>query len=246
VSAADASLTKKGALIAMNMNPKTSPTRPQTLRFSPTAWAKLLYLRDAGDTEIGGFGISPNDDLLFIEDIRLVPQTCTWVHVAFDDMAVADFFDAQVDAGRQPEQFARLWLHTHPGRSAEPSATDEANFSRVFGGTDWAVMFILARGGQTYARLRCNVGPGADVTLSVDVDYRRPFSCSDCEAWQAEYAACIRVLEPEQPPPAHKTRSSASGSERPLDLRWREDWNEYVSGEQAFEETEYGYFRDHF
>ena len=61
-----------------------------------------------------------------------------------------------------------------PGRSAEPSATDEATFSRVFGGADWAVMFILARGGQTYARLRCNVGPGADVKLPVDVDYRSP------------------------------------------------------------------------
>ena len=28
------------------------------LRLSPTAWAKLLYLRDAGDSEVGGFGIS--------------------------------------------------------------------------------------------------------------------------------------------------------------------------------------------
>ena len=198
----------------MKTNPKPSPTPPQVLRFSPTAWAKLLYLRDAGDTEIGGFGISPKEDLLFIEDIRLVPQTCTWVHVAFDDMAVADFFDAQVDAGRQPEQFARLWLHTHPGRSAEPSATDEATFSRVFGGADWAVMFILARGGQTYARLRCNVGPGADVKLPVDVDYGRHFDRSDCEAWQAEYEACVRVPESEQPPTANKASLAAAETRR--------------------------------
>src|SRR4051812_35743192 len=38
------------------------------LRFSPTAWAKLLFLRDIGDTEVGGFGITPADDLLFVED----------------------------------------------------------------------------------------------------------------------------------------------------------------------------------
>jgi proteasome lid subunit RPN8/RPN11 len=236
----------KGAQTVMKTNPKPSPTPPQVLRFSPTAWAKLLYLRDAGDTEIGGFGISPKEDLLFIEDIRLVPQTSTWVHVAFDDMAVADFFDAQVDAGRQPEQFARLWLHTHPGRSAEPSATDEATFSRVFGGADWAVMFILARGGQTYARLRCNVGPGAELKLPVDVDYCRPFDRSDREAWRAEYKACVRVPEFEQQPPSIKTVPTARDSERSLDFRWREDWDEYVNGEQPFEEAEYGYIRDYF
>ena len=42
---------------------------PPSLRFSPTAWAKLLYLRDLGDTEVGGFGISAADDLLYVEDI---------------------------------------------------------------------------------------------------------------------------------------------------------------------------------
>ena len=38
-----------------------------TLRFSPTAWAKLLFLRDADDTEVGGFGISSANDPLLIE-----------------------------------------------------------------------------------------------------------------------------------------------------------------------------------
>ena len=40
---------------------------PPMLRFSPTAWAKLFYLRDLGDTEVGGFGISDPDDLLYVE-----------------------------------------------------------------------------------------------------------------------------------------------------------------------------------
>ena len=43
-----------------------------TLRFSPTAWAKLLYLRDRGQTEVGGFGITASDDLLRVEDVQLV------------------------------------------------------------------------------------------------------------------------------------------------------------------------------
>ena len=49
---------------------------PQGLRLSPTAWAKLLYLRDASDSEVGGFGISAADDLLYIDDVALVRQNC--------------------------------------------------------------------------------------------------------------------------------------------------------------------------
>ena len=147
-------------------------------------------------TEIGGFGLAAQDDLLLVEDVRLVLQTCTATHVEFDDTSVADLFDDEVDAGRPPEQFARLWLHTHPGNSAEPSRTDEQTFARAFGGTDWALMFILARGGQTYARLRYHLGPGADVQLPVEVDYSRPFAASNEALWQSEYDRCVRLELP--------------------------------------------------
>lgn len=115
------------------------------LRFSPTAWAKLLFLREAGETEIGGFGISRRDALLDVNDLVLIPQTTTAVSVEFDDLAVATFFEEQVGHGRQPAEFARIWVHTHPGDCPLPSATDEATFARVFGACDWAVMLILAR-----------------------------------------------------------------------------------------------------
>ena len=82
------------------------------LRFSPTAWAKLLHFRDHGGSEIGGFGITKPEDLLFVEEFASVKQEVSAGSVAFDDAAVADFFDAQVDAGRRPEQFARIWVHS--------------------------------------------------------------------------------------------------------------------------------------
>lgn len=126
-------------------------------------------------------------------------QTCTPVAVEFDDAAVADFFDDQVDLGRQPAEFGRLWIHTHPGNSAQPSGTDEETFARVFGGTDWAVMFNLARGGQTYARLRYHVGPGADVELPVEIDYSQPFFGSDEDRWQDEYDRSVREPLPVLP-----------------------------------------------
>jgi hypothetical protein len=197
--ATDASMNKKGATIAMKnkleKRMRTKSLRLATampvLRFSPTAWAKLLFLRDYGETEVGGFGIAAGDDLLFVEDVQLVKQDCSWAHVAFDDESVADFFDNQVDQGRQPEQFARLWLHTHPGECPQPSLTDEETFDRVFGRSDWAVMFIIAREGQTYARLRFNVGPGGEIEIPVKVDYSRPFSGSDMDAWEQEYLANV-------------------------------------------------------
>ncbi len=148
-------------------------------------------MRDRGPTEIGGFGITEVEDLLYVRDIETICQDATCASVEFDDEAVADFFDRQVDAGRRPEQFARLWIHTHPGGSAQPSVTDERTFSRVFGRCQWAVMFILARGGRSRALLRFNVGPGGQVAIPVEVDYSRPFEASDRDAWEAEYRANI-------------------------------------------------------
>lgn len=170
-----------------------------TLKFAPTAWGKLVYLRDRGPTEIGAFGISDPREPLVITDVALIPQECTAVTVKFDDAGVADFFDTQVDRGRRPEEFARLWLHTHPGESAAPSSTDETTFARVFGKADWAVMFILARGGATYARLRFRAGPGGQLRIPVDVDFSREFTASDQAAWNHAYQENVRKPLPELP-----------------------------------------------
>ena len=182
------------------MSPQASPdidAETAVLRFSPYAWAKLLHLRDAGDTEVGGFGIANSNDLLLIEDFVTVKQTATSASINFNDEAVADFFDQQVDEGHRPEQFARCWIHTHPGNCPNPSCVDEATFARVFGGSDFAIMMILANGGDVYARLRFNVGPGGDVLIPVEVDYGCLFAASDPEAWELEYRTNIQVREME-------------------------------------------------
>jgi proteasome lid subunit RPN8/RPN11 len=186
------------------------------LRFSPTAWAKLLFLRDYGRTEIGGFGISSLDDLLRIEDVQLVRQNCSAIAVEFDDTDVARFFDEQVDAGRTPAEFGRIWIHTHPGDSAQPSLTDEETFSRVFGATDWAVMLILARGGECYCRLRFNAGPTGEILLPVDVDYQPAFGGSDPAAWEQDYLQHV-TPRPVLPP---FVRAGAGGAKEFDDFPW--------------------------
>lgn len=170
------------------------PCNP-VLRFTPTAWAKLQFLLLAGQTEVGGFGVTSPDDLLLVTDFYTVQQDTTSVSVKFDDEAVANYFDDRVDEGRQPQEFGRIWIHTHPGDSPHPSHVDEQTFIRVFGSCDWAIMAIVARGCQTYARLRFNTGPGASIEIPVKVDFKQPFTGSDQEAWATEYLLNIHPQE---------------------------------------------------
>lgn len=204
---------------------------PRTLRFSPYSWAKLLYLRDRGDTEVGGFGICQGDDLLHVDDIALVQQSCTEVTVTFDDESVANFFDSQVDAGLRPEQFARIWIHTHPGASARPSGVDEETFLRVFGSSDWAVMFILAQEGESYARLQFNVGPRGSQKLRVEIDYSQPFTAAEWEHWDQEYLANVRAQGWNDSPIHEKATSVVTGD---TPSSWRDAWHGYT--DQEFQE----------
>lgn len=191
----------------MAKNKNQSPS----LRFSPTAWAKLVFMRDMTDNEVGGFGITKSDDLLFVMDLILVQQKVTVVSVSFDDTSVADFFEHQVEQKRKPEQFARIWLHTHPGNSANPSMTDEDTFDRVFGKCDWSVMFILAQDGSSYARLHFKAGPGGDLKIPVYIDYGCQFDGSDFKGWAEQYKANVakEILLPAAKQLPEKPKESA-------------------------------------
>ena len=189
--------------------------RPPCLTFAPLAWLKLLFFCHSGASEIAGFGITAKDDLLYVEDFVTVCQHSSAVTVALDDQAVADFSDRCVDAGLPPERYLRVWCHTHPGSSAQPSYTDEETFARVFGTCDWAVMFILSRTANTFARLSLNVGPGAETSLPVSVDWAAwpavisdpRFSMASLLAdWQKEFATNIHPVQdhfPTFPTPHH-------------------------------------------
>jgi hypothetical protein len=221
----------KNAATVVKTRWRTRVAPTPTLRFTPTAWANLLFLRDFGNSEVGGFGVAAEDDPLLIEDFRLVRQTCSVITVKFDDEAVADFFDEQVDAGRKPESFFRVWIHTHPGDCAQPSGVDEATFARVFGSADWAIMFIIAEGGETFARLRFNVGPNAEMLIPVEVDYSQPFAGSDYAAWTAEYEANVNE---EATRPLRKVAPLLS-EEDPFAMddeevvaEWKDSWWDYV------------------
>ena len=167
------------------------PHPKHEIQFSPYVWAKLLYFRDKGSTEIGGFGIVSLDNPFYVYDFVTIKQQVTSVSTSFDDTAVADFFDQQTELGRIPKEFARVWLHTHPAIGAKPSGTDERTFFDVFGKCDWAIMFILAKDGEMFSRIRFNVGPGGEVEFKTKINYSLSFPASNFEAWDKEYTENI-------------------------------------------------------
>lgn len=161
-----------------------------------------MFFLHAGETEVGGFGISAADDPLYVQDFVTIKQKTTCMSVAFADDAVADYFDVCIDAGLPPARFARIWCHTHPGQSPQPSMTDEETFARVFGACDWSVMFIVSRAGRTYARLSFAAGPGGAMLIPVQVDWENwPSQVADegaelpkrLLAWIDEYQRSIQA-----------------------------------------------------
>ncbi len=189
-------------------------------------------MRDFGPTEVGGFGICPHNPLL-VEDIQLVQQDCTYTFVAFDDGSVADFFDGQVDRGLRPEHFARIWIHTHPGDNPEPSHTDEKTFARVFGKSDWAVMFILACGGDAYSRLRIGSQPQVEVLTKVVVDYESEFGGCDFGAWQQEYLQNVTASDAFAVGRASRKAPKAPKAPERSETRSSPGWNDNFKGEEA-------------
>ena len=168
---------------------------PGVLRFSPKAWVKVLWFRDRGDTEIAGFGISRKDDPGYVIDFYTVKQEASTASFEMDDDDVNRFLGDCVEQGYHPAEVMRIFLHTHPGNSPHPSGVDENCFSRVFCDSDWGVMFIVAKDGSAYGRVRFNNGPGGVMELDHEVDYSPPFegiSREEYESWEDEYIRNIQ------------------------------------------------------
>jgi len=153
-------------------------------------------VRDIGSTEVAGFGVCGDlDRPMLITDFLMVKQSASAAFVSMDDVGVADFTEDMVDNGLQPFQFLRIWIHTHPGSSPIPSGQDEDTFNEVFGDCHWAIMFILAKEGKTYCRLRWQLEHGPRGTMEIDhsVDFQYPFAASDHDAWDDEYEDTVTV-----------------------------------------------------
>jgi hypothetical protein len=135
------------------------------------AFAKLLWFRKncnentVFDTkypnnsflEVSLMGISAGeegDDLLTVEDFVCVPQECTTGNTEPTDDGMAIYFENMMfDRGIMPNRCGRIWAHTHPGQSPQPSGTDEETYRKWFKDAEFAVMYILAEG-NNYCKIK--------------------------------------------------------------------------------------------
>lgn len=125
------------------------------------------------------------------------------------DDALADYYEEMAAEGLEIRQFGRVWIHTHPQISADPSLVDERTFSERFGDMDWAVMAIISKTGDHYARLKINdsdIPTEQTITWKVDWDalnakLRAPFANTDFGAWADELDYKVEL-----PSQAHEQR----------------------------------------
>lgn len=171
------------------------------LRFSLYAWRKMCYIRDLGDTEVSFFAVSKRDALDLVVDVRMPYQTGFSAFTEFDESRLADFFEDMVEGGFHPEEFGRIWCHTHPGNFATPSSKDEETFTKEFSAPNWAIMFILGKAKEnpdTTCRLKHKnhpelvhvIGSHCSRELKVEIDYDADIAAinqATRDAWKAEY-----------------------------------------------------------
>lgn len=178
-----------------------SAVKMDKLRFSLYAWRKMCYIRDLGDTEVSFFAVSKRDQLDLVVDVRMPYQTGYSAFTEFDESRLANFFEDMVEEGFHPEEFGRIWCHTHPSNFATPSSKDEETFTNEFAAPNWAIMFILGKAKEnanTSCRLKYKnhpelvhvVGSHASRELKVEIDFDADIQAINQEtrdAWKAEY-----------------------------------------------------------
>ncbi len=179
------------------MTEQTQPARQvSALWFTPYAWAKLLHMCHWTPNEVGAMGLANAEDPFLIEDLWIPKQEVDLGSTKFDmdDFAVTQLAMADPDSpnARHPRCFRRVWIHTHPEGVHQPSNMDERTFKAIVGRADWGVMFILAKDGKTYCRMRARAGDlEVDQELEVCIAWGADFPAASQAAWVAELTANV-------------------------------------------------------
>lgn len=162
----------------------------QSLRFTQYAWRKLIWMRDRQKKEVAGWAVTDPDDNLLVRDIAILPQIVTYATFDFDKQGMSDYTVRRVREGMQPNQFLRVWIHTHPGESAEPSTKDLETFRRDLAEYEWQVMFIIGETGKYTCtmRLRLENGLVAETALPVEMH----MDPAHVEEWEKEFKENVK------------------------------------------------------
>ena len=169
------------------------------LTFTPPAWGKMRwFMKKAGNLEMTGFGITEENNPLYVIDFQTVKQEVTEVLTTLDDAALGEYVAGNAKRGIIPACCMRIWIHSHPfyENAPTPSGTDLSNLRTKFmNEADWAVMVILGQDG-CFAKLHSKLRMGGDIvsaiSLKVKVDWMFQFRGKCEEAWEKEFEENIK------------------------------------------------------
>lgn len=191
----------------------------------PEAYLHWQFLCHNGKTEASAFGISDPNDPLLVHSLYVPKQKCNPVFTSIDDDSRFDMVEWAEENGIRIDQINRIWLHTHPEMSADPSRVDEETFQKL-ANCDYAVMGILSRTNDVYARIQ-HKSSKTDYQIPIEVLWKEfPSSLENLAGktveWKKNYDE--NITEMAMPTVKVKSRqvqgNSSSGSTNTL-------WAEY-------------------
>ena len=157
------------------------PTGVPSLVLTSYSYQKLRYWEVlSGKNEISCFGVAfSQDNLLRVNELYLPKQIVTPSHTDPTEEGIATMYDELGQAKFPPNQFARIWIHTHtftaPNKTgiSLPSPVDFNTCREVFTGCDWFIMLI--KGGEEFTCYLYLLGAlPVRLVLKVIVDYTDP------------------------------------------------------------------------
>jgi len=167
------------------------------IKITPAVYWHLQWLCRRTPCEVSAMGIlSAQGEEIKIVDLVVVRQEVSPVHVNLDMNWWADYQVKLYEEGIEPWQ-GSCWLHTHPEGLDGPSRTDEETMEQSFGGWNFAMMLILTKDGQFYARVdfdhefptgaKGRLGLEGQVRIAWEEVPERPVDQSLLEQWEREF-----------------------------------------------------------
>lgn len=182
----------------------------QKLTLSPLAYLHWKFLCHKTEIEATAFGVPAADNPLYVERLWVPEQIGDVCSTDPAPGSIGEFLMWADDEGYERVGLGSLWFHTHPDIGARPSSIDEATFRETFGPANcqWAVMAILAEGGEMSARLRIHKPRQVDVDLIIEVDWDSLPKYADeiaraLPGWGSEYDLKVKKAEREPVIPSH-------------------------------------------
>ncbi len=162
------------------------------LRFSPIAWQKIIIGMEYSKNEIGFWGITDKNDGLWVCDVYVPEQEVSSATTDFKDGACLKYLTTYAKQGYAPYQLGRVWIHTHPGNSTEPSGKDRHTFKTLIGQSAIGCMVIFGQNHTAQAWLLLTnpeqLQGQFELKIPVEIDWH-------CSYAGFNYESYIKTLE---------------------------------------------------